>query len=73
MAVKQLSDGGPDGANLGQSATDKIGFYGATPIAKPLASTAGALTAGETTAANIAAAFVDLRAQLVALGLIRTS
>lgn len=34
MAVKQLSDGGPDGAVLGQSATDKLGFYGATPVAR---------------------------------------
>lgn len=28
----QLSDGRPDGAMLGQSATDKIGFYGKAPI-----------------------------------------
>jgi hypothetical protein len=34
MAVKQLSDGGPDGVRLGQSSTDKIGFYGATPVAR---------------------------------------
>jgi hypothetical protein len=34
MAVKQLSDGGPDGTRLGQSSTDKVGFYGATPVAR---------------------------------------
>jgi len=72
MAVKQLSDGAGDGVVVGQS-DDKVGFYGASPVVKPLASTAGALTAGETTAANVAAALVDLRAQLVALGLIRIS
>lgn len=36
MAIgKQLSDFNPDGTALGQSATDKIGFYGlATPVAQ---------------------------------------
>lgn len=28
---KQNSDGGPDGSVFGQSATDLIGFHGATP------------------------------------------
>lgn len=73
MSVKQLSDGGTAGACLGQSSTDKVAFYGATPVAKPVASTAGALTAGSTTAADVAAALVDLRTQLVSLGLISTS
>lgn len=27
----ELSDGNPDGTRLGQSATDLIGFHGATP------------------------------------------
>jgi hypothetical protein len=40
MAVKQLSDGGPDGTNLGQSSTDLVGLYGATPVAKGAALTA---------------------------------
>lgn len=73
MAIKQLSDGGTEGACLGQTTTDKVAFYGATPVARPVASTAGALTAGATTAADIAAALVDLRTQLVALGLIANS
>lgn len=30
--IKQLSDGGPDGLKIGQSATDLVGFYGATPV-----------------------------------------
>lgn len=29
--IKHLSDKGPDGTLLGQSATDLIGFHGATP------------------------------------------
>ncbi len=35
MGVKQLSDGGPDGSRLGQSSTDKVAFYGATPVVRP--------------------------------------
>lgn len=31
-AAKQLSDGNPSGTCLGQSATDLISAYGATPI-----------------------------------------
>ena len=34
MAKKQLSDGGPDGTVLGQSATDLIAFFGGTPAAQ---------------------------------------
>lgn len=29
--IKELSDSGPDGTRLGSSATDLIGFHGATP------------------------------------------
>lgn len=39
MAVKYLSDRNPDGACLGYDTTDKIGFFGATPVDQP-ASTA---------------------------------
>lgn len=31
MGVKELSDKGPDGTRLGQSASDLIGFHGASP------------------------------------------
>jgi hypothetical protein len=34
MPVKQLSDGNTDGVVLGQSATDLVGFYGATPAVR---------------------------------------
>lgn len=33
--VQQISGGGPDGVKVGQSATDKVGFYGATPVVQP--------------------------------------
>lgn len=32
---RQLSDGNDAGTVLGQSSTDKIGFYGATPVVRP--------------------------------------
>jgi hypothetical protein len=35
MAVEYVGTSGPDGTVLGQSATEKIGFYNATPIVKP--------------------------------------
>ena len=66
--VKQLSDGGPDGARFGQSSADKIGFYGlTTPIARPSAGTA--ITATATTTAHKALT-IKLRLALVSLGLI---
>lgn len=42
MAIKQLSDGSPDGTVLGQSTTDLVGFHGVTPIARASAPTAAA-------------------------------
>jgi len=66
MAVKQLSDGGPDGTRLGQSTSDKIGFYGlATPIVQP----ATVATASDT-ATSAATAVNLIRDRLQALGLI---
>jgi len=35
MALKQLSDGGPDGTTIGQGATDKVAFFGQTPNIQP--------------------------------------
>jgi len=35
MAAKQLADGNPAGTTLGQSATDLVSFYGATPVDQP--------------------------------------
>lgn len=34
MAATQLSQLNPDGTKLGQSATDKVGFFGTTPAVK---------------------------------------
>jgi len=71
MAIKQLSDGRSEGAVVGQSATDKIGFYGtSTPVVKPTLTLSAALTAGSTTAADVAACVDEIHTVLVALGLV---
>ena len=69
MAAKQLSDGSGDGVVLGQ-ASDSVSFYGGTPVAKPTCTLSAALTAGETTPADIAAAVDELHAALASLGII---
>lgn len=66
--IKQLSDKGPDGTLLGQSSTDKIGFYGlTTPIVRP--SVATAITTGATETATISLVR-SIRLALVNLGLV---
>lgn len=68
MAVKELSDGNSEGTRLGQSSTDKIGFYGlATPIARPATVTDATDATTVITAVN---AVID---RLQALGLIASS
>lgn len=72
MAKKQLSDGGPDGVVLGQSATDKVALFGATPVVQPAAAAQSAITAGATTTSTIALV-IAMRDALVALGVIKGS
>lgn len=70
--IKQLSDGGPDGVLLGQSSTDKIGFYGlATPIVKRAAAAqaTSALASSTDFTATHLAALVEVMDTLAALGL----
>jgi hypothetical protein len=53
MAVQQLSNGNDEGTVLGQSSTDKIGFYGnATPVARPSVSAYTTTTAAISTSTN---------------------
>lgn len=71
MAIKQLSDGGSEGTLLGQSSTDKIGFFGlTTPIARPTITAVGTATA--TTTLN-ETRISRLYAALENLGLIATA
>jgi len=44
MAVLlQLSDNDSEGTTIGQSATSKVAFYGATPVARPAAAAQAAV------------------------------
>lgn len=68
MATSQkqvIGDGNDDGTTFGASTTEKISFYGVTPIVQP----APAVAVG-TDIATVILEIADLRAKLVALGLI---
>ena len=52
MAVHYLGDYAADGQCLGRAATDKISFYGATPIVRPTVSNTAVTTALITTTTN---------------------
>lgn len=67
MPVKELSDKGPDGTRLGQSSTDKVGFFGATPITKPSVAAASSSVA---TTTILETRVADICTALAALGLI---
>jgi hypothetical protein len=67
MAVKELSDSNTDGTRLGQSATDLVGFYGATPVDQP------AVVADATDAATAISQLNLVIAALQELGLMATS
>jgi hypothetical protein len=63
--ITQLSDGNVNGTSLGQSTTDKISFYGETPVVQ-----AGAITALVTTptATDIATAVNSIITALQNIG-----
>ena len=81
MAVQYVNDGRPDGAYLGQDSSDKIGFYGTTPVAQPASASQAAASATTTTTATTTALETDLdavrvlvnqlRSELVTLGIIK--
>jgi len=64
--ITQLSDGNVNGTSLGQSTTDKISFYGETPVVQ-----AGAITALVTTptATDIATAVNSIITALQNIGI----
>ena len=50
MAARQLSDARAEGNTFGQSSTDKISFYNATPVVRPTKAVAATTTASTSTA-----------------------
>jgi len=74
MAIgKQLSDANADGTALGQSATDKVSFYGATPVVQRALATQAASVVSATSfisvTSNLAAFCAEVAATLTGLGL----
>lgn len=92
MSIEQVTYNAPDGAVMGKSASEKIAFYGATPVVQRTGADQVVVTAAvgtkiatgilaDATAtfsqtitnnnnATIAASLAEIRAALVALGLI---
>lgn len=77
MPLKQLSDGGPDGTVLGQSASDLVSLYGKSPVAQRsstvLATSLLSASSYVTVAANTAAILTEISNALVNFGIIRTT
>ena len=83
MAVHQVSDGRPDGCQIGQDSSDKIGFYGTTPADQPASANQAAVTGTVTTTATTATLAADvvllttllnqIRTDMVEVGLIKGS
>lgn len=81
MAVREMTDLRTDGACFGQSTSDKLAFYGSTPVVQPASASQAAAAATTTTTATTTALETDLdavrvlvnqlRAELVELGLIK--
>lgn len=72
-----LSDGRPDGAVLGNSASDKVGFYGKAPVAQRAYSSAvhatSALASSSDFGATQLAAVQEIQNTLIALGVWATA
>jgi len=70
--VEQITYNSPDGATMGKSATEKISFYGTTPIVQRTAAVAtsavGTASSADVTTA-LKAAVIDIMNTLEALGL----
>lgn len=73
MATRQLSDATPDGTVLGQSATDKISFYGATTVVQRAsafqAASVVSVSSNITIAASLTAWILEVTNTLAGLGL----
>lgn len=79
MTIKYLGDYNPDGSCMGRAASDKIGFYGITPIIQRTGAAQGTFTTTMTqstgygfltsTAADAAVALLlEIRLTLIAYG-----
>lgn len=69
---EQVTYNSPDGAQIGKSATEKVGFYGATPVVQRSNSIQAAsvvsVSSNITIAASLTAWIVEVTATLNGLG-----
>lgn len=69
---EQVTYNSPNGAMIGSSATEKVGFYGATPVAQRAAAIQAnsvvSVSSNITIAASLTAWIVEVTATLNALG-----
>lgn len=70
MPVRYLDDGNDDGTCLGQSASAKVAFWGATPATQPVVT---AVTTANKTTTLLETQVSRLYAALVTAGIIRTT
>lgn len=81
LEYEQVTYNAPDGAQFAKAATEKIGFYGATPVVRPSVSTAISTTASISTSGvygfasstetmQVVNSVSTMAAALVSLGLI---
>ena len=73
MATEIIGNGNPDGTSLGASATEKISFYGATPITQRSLAAQATSTVGTASSADVTtelkAAVIEIMSTLTALSL----
>jgi hypothetical protein len=72
MAANRVYDGNPEGCLIGGAATDKVGFYGATPVVQRATATSHTTTNVVTSASfgTLQVAQVqEIQNTLIALGL----
>lgn len=66
-----VTRGQDDGAIIGTTSSDKLGFYGKTPVARPATPAAAVTTGSTTTVCNEAVA--EIQEYLKTLGLIASA
>lgn len=71
--IEQVTYNSPDGAQIGKGATEKVGFYGATPVVQRAAAIQAnsvvSVSSNITIAASLTAWIVEVTATLNALGI----
>ena len=72
MSVQNLTNGNPSGSLVGQSATDKVGFFGDTPVVLPASASQAVVAQTVTTTIVSAAVNVDLAAIIVLVNQLRS-